>query len=135
MVSFVRALLIIFSHLFHLLLVFFLIGISSVALIGGTHTLKLGVVPWEGERLTYWLFSLGLFGLISLGLAVTGKVRILFFLWTLAVLVILIRGFFFSPYAFTGPAEFKNAVYISLAASLAVLGAWLQLIRRPRRRR
>jgi len=127
-----RALMRVFSYLFHGLLTAFLLGLSVVALTSG-QTLHLGMLPWQGKDLAYWLLGGSLLGLLSVILALGRRWRPLFFLWSLAVLGILIRGYFFSHYHFAGPTAFHRALYLTAAAVLAVFGAWFQLRREPLR--
>lgn len=127
-----KALMRIFSYLFHALLTLFLLGLSLVALSSG-QTLQLDVLPWQGASLTYWLFGAALLGLILVILAVLRKWRPLFFLWSLVVLVMIVRGFFLSAHHFAGPPEFHGALYLTLAALIAALGAWFQMRREPLR--
>ena len=67
---------------------------------------------------------------------VAGKLRALFFLWSLAVFVVLFRGFFLTSYSFAGPVHFKAAVCLTVFALIATIGAWpwtrrREPIRRP----
>ena len=130
--SVIAALLRIFSYLFHLMLSGFLLGISSLAAMGGQHNLRLDMLPWTGEDLTWWLLGLSLLGLISVILAVFGKIRVLFTIWTAVALVLIVRGYFFSPYTFSGPEEFKFAGLLALGALLAFLGSLAQFRRGKR---
>jgi hypothetical protein len=116
----------IFSYVYHGLLALFLLAISSLALVGGTHTIHIDFLPWQGASLTYWLFFSALFGLITIVLAVKGILRGLFFLWSLVILVVLVKGFFLSPHVFE-PGEWKTAALITLGALVAVAGAWFRL--------
>lgn len=127
-----RALMRVFSYLFHGLLTLFLLGISFVALSSG-QPLQLEMLPWQGQALTWWLFGAALAGLASVILAICRKWRPLFFLWSLAVLAMLARGFFFSRYYFAGPPEFHRALYLTGGALIAAFGAWFQLRREPLR--
>jgi hypothetical protein len=120
-----------FSYLFHGVLALFLLAISAVALVSG-QPLSLGMLPWRGTQLTYWLLFGGLMGVLSLILALWRIWRGLFFLWCFAVLAIMVRGFFFSSYYFGGRSEFYRALYLTAGALLALWGAWSQLQRSPR---
>jgi len=122
----------VFSYLFHGLLTLFLLGISLVALSSG-QSLQLEMLPWQGQALTYWLFGAALVGLALVILAIRRKWRPLFFLWSLAVLATMARGFFFSHYYFAGPPEFHRALYLTAGALIAALGAWFQVRREPLR--
>jgi hypothetical protein len=127
-----RALVRVFSYLFHGLLTLFLLAISVVALSSG-QTLQLEMLPWQGKPLTWWLLGAALAGLLAVVLAVCGKWRALFFLWSIAVFAIMVRGFFFSHYYFAGPPEFHRALYLTGGALVAALGAWFPLRRQPLR--
>ena len=122
-----------FSYLFHFVLVLFLLAISSVAYISGRSNLHLGMLPWTGETLVRVVFFGALGGLIIVLLAVRGQLRFLFALWSILILVLLARGYFLGGYRFSGPGEFRFAIYLLLAALLALPGA-LQ-IRTSRTRR
>jgi FtsH-binding integral membrane protein len=132
-VASLRALMRVFSYFYHLLLTLFLLAISVVAIASG-QTLHLGMLPWTGRSLTWWLFFSGLGGLIFVILAIRQTARGLFFLWSLAVLVMMVRGFFFSSYYFHGRPEFYRALYLTIGAFIAVPGAWFVLRREPRKR-
>src|ERR1700733_14118998 len=124
-----RAVVRVFSYLFHGLLTLFLLAIAAMALSSG-QILHLDMLPWHGQSLSYWLLFSALAGLVSLILAILRTWRLLFVLWSLAVLVVMVRGFFLSPYEFAGPPEFYRALCLSAGALIAVMGAWFQL-RRP----
>jgi hypothetical protein len=134
-VGVIKALLRVYSYIFGALLALFSIAVSGLALAHHT-ALNLGFLPWTGTELLHWLLFSSLFGFFSLLLAITGRLRVLFFLWTVAVCVMLFRGFFLSKYSFTGPVPFKLAVYLTAGSFLAMIGAWpwtrtRQPMRRP----
>jgi hypothetical protein len=91
------------------------------------------MLPWEGRTLTYALLCAALVGLLSVILAIFRRWRLLFFVWSLAGLAAMDRGFFFSGYYFAGPPEFHSALYLTAGALIAALGAWFQLRREPLR--
>ncbi len=126
----VKALLRLFSFVFHALLALFLIAVSGLALASGTPTLQMGMLPWTGDTLIYVLFFGALFGLIALLLAILGRLRFLFFIWTLAVAVLLLKGYIFTGYRFV-PGEATKALVLLLASWIAALGGWFQM-REPR---
>src|SRR6266545_3789327 len=123
----------IYSYLFHGLLALFLLLISAVALLSGTE-LHLGMLPWSGMTGTYILLGGALFGLLSLLLALKGTLRFLFFLWSLAVFVLMVKGYYLSPYHFGDLSGFKTASLLTGGALLAIFGAWFQM-RRARTKR
>jgi hypothetical protein len=123
-----------FSFLFHLLLVFFLIAVSGLAMASGTPSLNLKMLPWTGSTLNYVLFFGALVGLLTMLLAMRGTLRILFLVWSLLVAVLLVKGYIFSGYKFS-TGEFKTAIYLIVASLIAVLGAWFQFRHTPRPRK
>ena len=88
---------------------------------------------WKGAALTYWVFALGLMGLIVVILAVTNLFRFLFPLWCLLVAILLIRGYFLSSYVFAGAGQFRFAVWLTIGALVALVASLTLLP--PRRRK
>lgn len=129
-----KALLRYFSYLFHGLLALLLLAISGLTLASGATNLHLGMLPWTGSTLIYVVFFGSLAGLISVILAIRGRWRWLFFLWSLAVTVLLVKGYVFSGYHFA-PGEARKALYLILASLIALLGAWAAMWRRTERKR
>lgn len=123
----------IYSYIFHGLLALFLLGISSLALLSDTN-LHLDVMPWSGRTLTYVVFFGAIFGMVVVVLALKGLARLLFFVWSMVVLGFILRGFFLSPYTFPGRSEFNQAIYFTIAAILALVGAWYAYRAEPERR-
>ena len=121
-----RAVVRVFSYLFHGLLTLLLLALAAMALSSG-QTLHLDMLPWHGQSLSYWLLFSALAGLVSLILAILRTWRLLFVLWSVTVLVVMVRGFFLGPYEFAGRPEFYRALYLSAGALIAVFGAWFQL--------
>ena len=113
-----RAVVRIFSYLFHGLLILFLLALAVIALSSG-QVLHLDMLPWHGQSLTYWLLGAALAGLLSLILAIRRTWRLLFLLWSLAVLIVMVRGFFLGPYSFAGRPEFYQARYTCRRARLS----------------
>ena len=124
-----RTLLRFFSYLFHGLLTLFLLAISGLTLLSGGQSLHLGMLPWTGSTLTYVVFFGALAGLVFLLLAIRGRLRVLFFLWALAVVGLMVKGYIFTGYHF-GPGEAKTAGYLVLGSLLALWGAWFQMFRK-----
>ncbi len=126
----------IISFLFHILLAAFMLAASTLAWSGG-HNLTIEILPWQGAALTWVLLFAGLAGLVIAGLAFKRTLPLLFVLWNLAVLVLLVRGYFFSSYSFgPGGGSLSTALWFVLAALVAMLGSWVQfrsLRRRPTR--
>ena len=118
-----KAIMRIFSYLYHLVLGLFLLAVGAIAFLGQSVTLKLDMLPWSDPALTQWVFWGSLAGLISLVLAVTGKFRWAFRAWALVVLGFMAYGFFLSRYAFTGADHFRDALLLTFGAILAVIGS------------
>ncbi len=105
----------------------FILSVIALVLgiIGATHgnNISIDLLPWTGASLTHWLTGLGLLGIVCTLLAVRGAIRFLFPLWALFVVVILFRGYMFSPYTFGNAAGFRQAIYFFCAAVLAFIGS------------
>ena len=86
--------------------------------------IQLGWLPWTGQALLLWTLALGVLGLICVFFAVIGKLRVLLFLFSLGVVVLLVKGLFFGTYAFAGPDPARQAAYLAAAAMVALIGAW-----------
>jgi hypothetical protein len=113
----------------------FLLSLIALVLgvIGATqgNDLTLELLPWTGASLTYWLTGLGLIGLACTILAITGRLRFLFPLWALFVVVMLFRGYMFGSYTFSGSQGFEQAVLFFVGAILAFIGSVTVLRRSP----
>jgi hypothetical protein len=107
---------------------------SGLALVAGVQTLQLGMLPWTGSTLLYAMFFGALLGLLTVILAIKGMVRPLFFVWSLVVTILLVKGYIFSGYRFT-PGEFRTAIYLIVGSIIALLGAGVQMGRTERARR
>ena len=125
-----------FSYVYHGVLALFLVAVSGLTLATAPQSLHLDMLPWTGATLAYTVFFAALFGLAALVLAVNGKLRALFFVWCLAVTVLMIKGYFFSGYRFEpGGGGARKATYLILGSLLALLGGWWQMMRAPAARR
>jgi hypothetical protein len=121
----------VFSFAFHLLLGLVMMAIGFVAWVSSQHTLQIGFLPWQGPALTYWLFFAGLAGVLLTVLAILRVLPFLFSLWSLAVVVMLVRGVFFSGFNFGYAANTVGAALESVAGSTAfllLLGALLAAV-------
>ncbi len=125
-----KAVMRIFSYLYHLVLGLFLLLVGSIALFGSNLILEIDMLPWEDPTQTYVVFCGALAGLASLFLALRGKTKILFRLWTVAVFALLAYGYFIAPYSFTTPDEFRSALLLTLGALAAMLGSWTRTQKR-----
>ena len=120
-----------FSYLYHLVLSLLLLGLGIVAYSSGT-TLSLGMLPWEGEKLTQVLLALGFIGLVCLFGAVTGMFRWLFPIWTLAIFILMLRGFFLGSFSYSGADQFRNIILLTIGALVTFLASLSLLTKRRR---
>jgi len=128
----VKALLSFLSYVYHGLLCLVVLALSGLAMAAGAKSLELGMLPWTGTTLLYTLLFGALFGLLTVILAIKGTMRPLFFLWSLAVMLLMIKGYIFSGYHFS-PGEFRTAIYLIAGSIVGVLGAWARMSRRSAR--
>ncbi|MGA3185481.1 MAG: hypothetical protein ABSF22_00090 [Bryobacteraceae bacterium] len=120
-----------FCYLFHTILSLALLALGTVAILSGANHLKLETLPWHGPELNYWLAGLGIAGLLSVLLAVTGTLRFLLPLWSVYVLGMQVKGVLLSPaVSFDGPADFHNWLWLIGGAVLALAGSFTLLGRR-----
>ena len=129
--SFVNGLLKFYAYLFHLALSTFLIGIAILAATGH-QTLRLEMLPFDHERLISRVSMMSLAGFICIFLALVRIFEIVFPLWSLALLGLLVWGFFFTSYSFSGTIGLGGALLLILAALLAFYGSLMVLM--PQRR-
>ena len=125
----IKALLSFLSYVFHGLLCLILLAISGLAMAAGAQTLQLGMLPWTGPTLLYTLFFGALLGLVTVILAIKGTWRPLFFVWSLVVTLLLLKGYIFSRYHFS-PGEFRTAMCLIAGSVIALMGAWVQMGRK-----
>ena len=130
----IKALLSFLSYVFHGLLCLILLAISGLAMAAGAQTLQLGMLPWTGPTLLYTLFFGALLGLVTVILAIKGTWRPLFFVWSLVVTLLLLKGYIFSHYHFS-PGEFRTAMCLIVGSVIALMGAWVQMGRKAGARR
>jgi hypothetical protein len=120
-----------YAYLFHLALSTVLIGIAIVATTGH-QSLRLDMLPFEQARLVSRISLMALIGFICIFLAWVRIFEIVFPLWSLALLVLAVWGFFFTPYSFHGPIGLGGAIWLIVAALFAFYGSLMILM--PQRR-
>jgi uncharacterized membrane protein len=125
----IKALLSFLGYVFHGLLCLILFAMSGLAMAAGAQTLQLGMLPWTGSTLLYTLFFGALLGLVTVILAIKGRLRPLFFVWSLVVTLVLLKGYIFSGYRFS-PGEFRTAMYLMVGSVIALIGSWVQMGRK-----
>ena len=129
----ITALLRFFSYLYHGLLALLLLALGAVLMLANAgDSVRLEMLPWSGVTAIWVLLLGGIFGLITVLLALRGTLRPLFFLWALLVVIFLIRGYFLSGYHFS-PDEFKRVLYLVIGSLIALPGAFSQMFRRGKR--
>ncbi len=116
-----------FSYLFQLAIAVPLAAVGIVTAASGLNNLHLGMLPWEGARLTYGVLALGFGGILITALAIFGRLKILFPLWSGLIFVLMFRGFILSSYSFSGPEQFRGAMLLTFGALGAFLSSWTVL--------
>ena len=123
----------VWSYVFHLVLSAFLLGIAMLA--SSSHAaLKLaGLLPFTDEKMITGVVTLGIIGLLSTLLAITGIFKYLFPVWTAIVLYLMTKGVIFSSYSFAGESAFKAMLWLLFGALGAFFGGlWVLKPRRGR---
>jgi hypothetical protein len=128
-VQVVKALLRFVSYVFHALLCIGLLLFSVVLFLSGADIVHLNMLPWTAPTVLYVLLFGSLAGLLILFLALRGTMRFLFFLWSLAVVVLIVRGYYLSGYRFT-PGEATSVLYLFIGSLVALIGSWFVMTRR-----
>ena len=120
-----------YAYLFHWALSTFLIGLAILA--ASSHQmLRLDMLPFEQPVLISRISLMSLIGFISIFLALLRIFQIVFPLWSLALLVLFVWGFFFTPYSFKGPIGFGGALLLIVMTIMAFIGSLTVLM--PKRR-
>jgi len=117
------------SYLYAGLFGLFMAGVAAVLLISGATNFRLTQLPfWQGKTALYGLLTIGLLGVIGALLGLLKGMRPLLLVWTLAVLILLVYGYFISPkhYFGLGLPEAKNAAWLAFGALGAFFGALMQ---------
>jgi len=118
----------VFCYLFHTILSLAMLALGVLAVQSNVTDMKLETLPWQGLQLNHWLVGLGIAGLLSVLLALTGWLRFLLPLWSIYVLGMLVKGVFLSPaVSFDGPHDFHNWLWLIAGAVLALIGSFTLL--------
>jgi hypothetical protein len=64
--------------------------------------------------------------LATVVLAIRGQMRPLFFLWSVVVVILLVKGYLLSGYHFV-PGEFQKVLYLIGGSLIALLGSWFRM--------
>ena len=130
----IKALLSFLGYVFHGLLCLILFAMSGLAMAAGAQTLQLGMLPWTGSTLLYAVLFGSLLGLMTVVLAIRGRFRPLFFVWSLGVTLLLLKGYIFSGYRLV-PGDYHTALYLIVGSLIALIGSWMQMFRKAGARR
>jgi hypothetical protein len=121
----------VFCYVFHTMISVALLALGVVGMASDAQNMKVQMLPWQGMELAHWLVGLGAAGVVSVILAVTGKVRFLLPLWSIYVLGMLVKGVFLTPtVSFDGPSDFHNWLLLTGGAAVALIGSFTLLGRR-----
>jgi hypothetical protein len=130
-VQVVKALLRFVSYVFHGLLCLGLLILSMLLLASGAPP-RLQMLPWSEPTAQRVLLFGSIAGLVILVLALRGVLRFFFFLWSLAVVVVIAKGYYLSGYRFS-PGEPKSVLYLFIGSLVALIGSWFVMTRRVKR--
>jgi len=121
----------VFCYFFHTIISVALLALGVVGVVSDAQHMKVQMLPWQGTELAHWLIGLGIAGLLSVLLAVTGRMRFLLPLWSIYVLGMLVKGVFLtSSVSFEGREDFHNWLLLIGGALLALIGSFTLLGRR-----
>jgi hypothetical protein len=114
------------SAVYHGILGLFCFGVGALAYATNMgSSLKLTMMPWfSGPWLSAWLLGLGAVGICLAALFFLGKLKPVFLLWAIFVLVTMVYGYFSGAHVFANRTEAWNAVYLCVGALIALIGAW-----------
>ena len=114
-----------FSYVFHALFILVTLMMAGVLVASGKQSVNFDLLPLlTGRPLIYGLVALALVGAVVLLLAVRHKAQMLYVAWSVFVLALVVRFFFFSSQGYVpGSGDFNVALYALAAAILAALGA------------
>ncbi len=119
--KFLRLLSTAYANAYHFAVSAFLGGIGIVAWESGTTSVKLEMLPWTGEELVQWLLRISAIGFIACALHASGKFPYLLPVTSLALAILMFRGFFWLPFQFADAEQF----YWVAALVAGAFGAFL----------
>lgn len=121
-----------YSLAFHALFVLVILAMVLIVLLSRPSTVNFYLLPWEGGALIYGLSVLAVIGAVILLFAWRGQLNGAFLAWSVLVVALVIRYYFFSPYRFTpGSGDVLAALVVILASMLAALGAYVKQQKYP----
>lgn len=125
-----RLLMIAYANLYHFAVTILLGGIGFVSWSSGTTSVKLDMLPWTGEELVSWLLRISALGAVACALHLSGKFPYLLPVTSLALAVLMFRGFFWLPFQFESPEQFGWVAALVAGAGGAFLSS-LAIFRKP----
>ncbi len=114
-----RSLLRLFSYAFQALFIFVTAAMAVITRVGAPQTVNFPLLPRGG---TWALAATAAIGTVILLLAVRGKAQPLYRIWSLIVLFLVVRYFFFTDFAFTPDT---SGVFVALAVVLCAFTAFI----------
>jgi hypothetical protein len=128
-----RAVLIVFTYIFDLLISLFVLGVGAIGY-WTREPVHFELIPhFRGTRVLQILLLIGILGIIALVLSF-GRTKILrlpLLLWNAGVLSLLVCAFTRSSYRFSGRGDFMDLVWFTLLAVVAVWASWSHFWRTP----
>ncbi|HYM09698.1 MAG TPA: hypothetical protein VEU62_03155 [Bryobacterales bacterium] len=117
-----------FAFLFNLILCLALFFVSLLVMPSGQQNIQLTAVPLKGAALTNTLLLASIYGFVAMVLALRrGRAaRFPMLLWNLVVLAALLAAPLRGQFSFANREQAMQGVYFTLAALVALGGAWLQ---------
>lgn len=121
-----------YSLAFNTLFVLAILAMLLIILLSRPSTVNFYLLPWEGGALIYGLLVLIVTGAVVLTFAWRGKLNKGFLAWSILVLALIIRYYFFSPFRFIPDSgQVLLALGLILASLVAAVGAGLKQDRYP----
>jgi len=126
-VNLLRRTLRVYSLTFCALFALLALAMALVIQLSKPATVNFYIFPWGGAGMVYGLVATAIAGLAIALLAWRGKMQMLFVGWSILVLALVVRYFFFSANYFTpNGSGIYFALGIVLAAALAIVGAGMK---------
>lgn len=123
----------IFSYVFTLGSSVGMLGLGLVSKLSGNE-LKMDNMPWKGDDLATWLVGIGVFGLLSAGLAALtkGPGRFLLPLFGVFLAYLMVNGNFLTPAkSYENLADFQQTAWYTGGTVVNALASLLQLKKKP----
>ena len=112
-----------YSFLFLLPLTLLGFAVGAFAYMEGRKELTIDLLPWSEDSVRMWLLTLGIFGLLSILLALAKKARLLYAIYAVIVFGLSVYAVFLSKHVYDGMDEFQWALAFVAGAFGAMMGA------------